>query len=720
MNNLRLRHVYLINGLLWLLVFPFFSFYEPLYLNIKNIYVALYVFLLLVFAAFSIFLNKFPHKMLKMIRLISISLNIILITLLIWVFRLVWDYYSFLNITYIMIIFFFVIHYYQFSFKETLFFGMFIQISLLLNFPVFAYKSRIDVNSLSKITYIIESSIFLIYFFMIALKEFVTKDKTVKKNDFDSTNTDDLTDKHTKTDNDFCSRIFDVFVSRDDKQDTESMYPKIFEILKETGKTCGADRAYLFEIDSNMMLMSNTVEWCRKPVFSQQKYLQNIPVSDYPWWMNKLYNNEYIFIESIQNMPAEAMNEKGSMERQEIISFIVVGLYSNSFLTGFIGIDYVNPENHAKLKFVKILNKAGYFINELLKTNRKVNTFLSVMKNGFSKDVMSEIVFVGVGDLLHNIPCILVGNSGEIISMNEKGKALLDSANIQHENNNIMINPGKKWTILVDCLHNMLQKNIHHAFIEDFIFESNNAFYSVYFVDIFYQKDKSVILLAFIDITHRHVTRMELIKEVEEKKRMLSEIHHRVKNNMQIISNFMDLENLNINRENALSIFNDTRDRIKGLAILHEKLYESREFGKINLCVYLKQLVVNIILVLSNHKNIELTYSGEDEITAGFDTAITCGLLVNEIIVNSLKHAFTDKYDGNIFLKISKDQHDILLFVGDNGSGFDQADKNKSKLTLGLRLIEGFVKELNGSYEMAAQKGTLFTVRFPHVSQEVK
>lgn len=716
MNNFRFRNILLINALLWLSVFVICLFIRPIFTDMTISY--------LMFCAGPLALTLLLLLMWKIntsdppeyFRLIIISLNVLLAIFLMWVSKPLWKFYSLLNFTFFMIIFYFITYYYRLRFREVLVFGTVFQISLLLYLPIFANFALILVNSLTIMYYTLQNTIFFIYFVLIASMVYFSHKESVKKTNPDNRNISKIQDRQEKSVPNFYTKVIDIYFSERESGNRDSLHNKIKQILEVTGKYCHADRAYIFEIDTHGTYMDNTIEWCIDPAISQQKYLQKNPVSDYPWWMNKLYNNEYVFIESVQALPAEAIHEKEMLAKQGIFSLIVIGLYSKKKLSGFIGMDFVNPAtNRAKLEYVRFLSIAGLFINDLLKHKQNIITFLLPMNSQYSGLITSDIFLQNMDRVLNDIPCILISRSLELTGINIKGKNLFNLTDSQIETPeysilNSMQDPEKsKFT---NSLKRAIESDYPQGILPDFIFEKNKNYYSVYYSKIYYQDERFLILLTFYDMTLRYTIRMDLIKEVEEKKRMLSEIHHRVKNNMQIISNFMDLENLKINHENALSIFNDTRDRIKGLAILHEKLYESREFGRTNLCIYLKELAENIILVLSNHKNIKFEYSGHDEIIASFDTAVTCGLLVNEITVNSLRHAFPDIDEGRISLNISKDRDEIVIIIGDNGSGFEKKDIKDNKSTLGLRLIDGFVRELNGTYELSSDQGTGFIIRF--------
>ena len=144
--------------------------------------------------------------------------------------------------------------------------------------------------------------------------------------------------------------------------------------------------------------------------------------------------------------------------------------------------------------------------------------------------------------------------------------------------------------------------------------------------------------VAWRDVTERKKAEKKLKKSLEEKEILLKEIHHRIKNNMQIISSLLGLQSLYVKDKNSISILKESQERVKSMAIVHEKLYGSKDFTKINFKEYTKEIALHLLNSFDAH-DINLKVEGED-LFLGLDTAIPCGLIINELITNSTKYAF--------------------------------------------------------------------------------
>lgn len=156
-----------------------------------------------------------------------------------------------------------------------------------------------------------------------------------------------------------------------------------------------------------------------------------------------------------------------------------------------------------------------------------------------------------------------------------------------------------------------------------------------------------------------------------EKEALLKEIHHRVKNNLQIISSLLNLQAEYLQDNQAIEIFKDSQNRIESMALIHEKLYQSKDLAKIEISGYIQDLVTNLFSSYQvNSDAITLNINIED-ILLSIDTAIPCGLIINELVTNSLKHAFPSNKTGEIRIDLcSSPNNKFLLIVSDNGIGF--------------------------------------------------
>ncbi|MEN6291299.1 MAG: sensor histidine kinase [Methanobacterium sp.] len=220
----------------------------------------------------------------------------------------------------------------------------------------------------------------------------------------------------------------------------------------------------------------------------------------------------------------------------------------------------------------------------------------------------------------------------------------------------------------------------------------------------------------------------KLKKSLEEKEILLKEIHHRVKNNLQIISSLLNLQSRYINDEEMLDIYKESQNRVKSMAIIHEKLYQSEDLARIDFGDYVKSLVMDLFHSYGVD-NIEPDINIRD-VLLDINTAIPCGLIVNELVTNSIKHGFLasrtrvdsqsfDKRD-NIAVNITKENEIYTMSVYDNGMGFPDNLDFRHTDSLGMQLVISLTSQLRGTVELERNNGTLFRIVFKEVEYNNK
>jgi len=216
------------------------------------------------------------------------------------------------------------------------------------------------------------------------------------------------------------------------------------------------------------------------------------------------------------------------------------------------------------------------------------------------------------------------------------------------------------------------------------------------------------------------------IKEsLREKEVLLKEIHHRVKNNLQIISSLFRLQSAHIKDEHDIEIFKESQSRVSSMALIHESLYQSKDLAKIDFTEYTKKLVAYLLSSYAIYPETTTLDISIDDIFLGIDVAIPCGLIINELVSNSLKHAFPEGIKGKIRIELhmakdlpvqnERSSNMLTLIVRDNGAGFPKNADFRSTETLGLELVNTLVKQLNGTIEFNKSAGTEFKITFPSV-----
>ncbi len=216
------------------------------------------------------------------------------------------------------------------------------------------------------------------------------------------------------------------------------------------------------------------------------------------------------------------------------------------------------------------------------------------------------------------------------------------------------------------------------------------------------------------DITERKLAEEKIMASLKEKEILLREIHHRVKNNMQIISSLLRLQSENIKDEEYLEVFKDSYNRIKTMSLVHEKLYQSRDFTNINFKDYIHDLVGSIYQSHFIDKSIIQLNMNIENVSLGIDIAIPCGLIINELVTNSLKYAFPDGRYGEICIFLNRiEENRFELVVSDNGISIPSDLDFRKTETLGLRLVSMLAEDqLLGEISLDRSKGTEFKIRF--------
>lgn len=199
---------------------------------------------------------------------------------------------------------------------------------------------------------------------------------------------------------------------------------------------------------------------------------------------------------------------------------------------------------------------------------------------------------------------------------------------------------------------------------------------------------------------------------MEEKEVLLREIHHRVKNNMQIISSLLNLQKKYVEEEETVNILVESQNRIKTMAMIHEKLYQSPNLTSINFNEYTEKLVNDLFYSYGKKMSVIKTSFHMEEVKIGLDTAIPCGLILNELVTNSLKYAFPEDRTGIITIKFRSEGEYFILKVLDDGVGVPEDIKLENKDTLGFQLVTSLVKQLDGTVQMDRSHGTSFTIKF--------
>jgi PAS domain S-box-containing protein len=226
--------------------------------------------------------------------------------------------------------------------------------------------------------------------------------------------------------------------------------------------------------------------------------------------------------------------------------------------------------------------------------------------------------------------------------------------------------------------------------------------------------------LAMIeDITERRQAEDKIKASLLEKETLLKEVHHRVKNNLQIISSLLRLQSRQITDHKAIAVFKESQNRVQAMALIHEKLYQSSSLAKIDFQEYITTLVQELFCSYQAHKRGINFKIQVNQISLAINLATPFGLIINELVSNSLKYAFLETVGGQIFISLQEHiKGQFILIISDNGRGIPQNLDFRNTNSLGLQLVCRLTKQVNGTIELDQSQGTLFKIIFATQSSE--
>lgn len=219
------------------------------------------------------------------------------------------------------------------------------------------------------------------------------------------------------------------------------------------------------------------------------------------------------------------------------------------------------------------------------------------------------------------------------------------------------------------------------------------------------------LVILFVNSVQKTRSRLLIEKKNEENEVLLKELHHRVKNNLQVIYSLINLQKRRLETPELNQSLSMVQNRIKTMSLVHQNLHENESFKEVNLASYIKTISDYLLsLYLNEEKDISILLNIDPSIEMAMDRSITMGLLMNEIISNSLKYAFKGRTSGLISIELQRIQDGFQMKLSDDGNGFNPADiKTKS---LGMYLIKNLVKQIQGRYEIENFNGTTYIIFF--------
>jgi PAS domain S-box-containing protein len=365
---------------------------------------------------------------------------------------------------------------------------------------------------------------------------------------------------------------------------------------------------------------------------------------------------------------------------------------------------------------VKGRNKSRAIIDFSLKPvfdeNGKVKLLIPEGRDITAKKKIEEILYqneLKLNHVMDHSPLIVWSADNERKLTMFKGRLLAE----------LGINPeeliGKYLEELTEFISTGITNRINRAYDGEYVseeIESGSKFFQTAVNPILNKKGKvQGIIGVSLDITDR-IQAEKLIKEsLKDKETLLKEIHHRVKNNLQIISSLIWTQSQYISEDKSLNMFKDSQNRIQTMARLHNMLYQENNFASVNIADFTKELASDLIAAYSLNPSVKLNIDVES-INMDLDKTIPLGLIINELLSNSLKYAFKQDEKGEIYMKIKETVGNIVMTIGDTGTHFPRGFDLMKSGTMGLNLVKSLTKQLKGVIETDFNKKTEFRISF--------
>lgn len=288
-------------------------------------------------------------------------------------------------------------------------------------------------------------------------------------------------------------------------------------------------------------------------------------------------------------------------------------------------------------------------------------------------------------------------------------KFLLNSAFINY------INRDYRKTFYKHCKEVRKSQDKKQCTVELKTEEINPIFVTLDTMPIFKEGKLIELRTVITDITESKKAEIELHQALDEKEMLLREIHHRVKNNLMIISSLLNLQSRYIKDKTSLNVFKESQNRARSMALIHERLYQSSDLKRIDFGEYIRSLSNELFHTYRADTGYIKLKIDVENILLDINTAIPLGLIVNELVTNSLEHAFLDGESGEINIEFHSINDHYEFIVQDNGIGFPEELDFRNTESLGLQIVNSLISQIDGDIQLDCNGGTKVKIEFKDV-----
>ena len=384
----------------------------------------------------------------------------------------------------------------------------------------------------------------------------------------------------------------------------------------------------------------------------------------------------------------------------------------------------INPESVPQNYETKLINKKGDIkdvhitVALVPNTKNRVVSFLDISERKKTEESLKESENRYRELLENSFDAVVIHDGNNVISANTVAMELLGIKTPEEFMNIPLIEfiHGDYHKTVMERVQKMLKNGETLPPIEEKFLRADGTSIDVEVLATgFTYNGENAVQVVFRDISRRKKIEKDIKASLKEKELFLKEIHHRVKNNLQIISSLLDLQGNYVDHKETVDVLHGSKDRVKSMAMIHDMLYQSVDLENIDFSNYMKNLVQDLFYSYGAKNNIKPIIDAE-EVFLNIETAIPCGLIINELVSNSLKYAFSDNKSGEVFIGLHQHDKYLELIIADNGIGLSEDIDFENIQTLGLHLVNMLINQLEGSMELERDGGTTFRIRFKELN----
>ena len=443
------------------------------------------------------------------------------------------------------------------------------------------------------------------------------------------------------------------------------------------------------------------------------------------WTVNKkyevtTYNQNFFDVVKVQHdisiKPGYKIDEHLKRKKQEYVNF-----WYPKYAEAFEG---------KKLEFEKgDINKRKIyrkvFLNPIFNAKKEVTEINCIAHDITDSKIYEQKLLSQTGkmsaifDSSHHYIWTISG-SGKLTSFNKNYYDLITSLYNTEPYLGLVLDRGvlsndKEYTNLLNHHYSLAFSGQVTNFEIETLDKNHKKIYLEIFLNPIYEHEKVMEVSGIAhNITDKKFVQQRMEQSLKEKEVLLKEVHHRVKNNMQVVSSILNLQSSYVSDEYALALLKESQNRIKTMAYIHESLYQNKSFTSVNFSEYVLTLVNNIVQSYSFSKEKIVLDLNIEKMTLSLDSSIPVGLIINELVTNSIKHAFPETKRGKITLNLKCEDNFVLLELKDNGVGFGPDVDFENSHSLGLQLVNTLIEQIDGNFDFKSEKnaGTEILIKF--------